>query len=233
MAVELLQTSTVEVITTDLTVEAELEIHADATFAVFFVGVEASNVASDQDLFGILHKYNTGNVSIMRDAPGVDQNDRKYRFQMGRKVVPSPGTHTYQVEFGYTGRKTVLITALSYKGVQLSDSGLEGVGVSTESNFDNPTSIGVTSTGAGDFVVDAMLYREIIPFQSTTTVTGTAPTASGGQDLSTISGVYTIHNEDWGIVTSSQQTVASGVVDMGWFNFDNTHAHLAGLVVAS
>jgi len=231
MTVELLQVSATEVITTDLTVQAELEIHADATFAVFFIGVEASKVASDRELVGILHKYNSGTVSIMRDAPGLDQNDRKYRFQMGRRVVPSPGTHTYQVEFGYTGVKTVLITALSYKGVQLSDSGLEGVAIATEANFDDPTNIYVAATGAGDLVVDGMLYREIIPFESTTT--GTAPTASGSQSLATTSGVFTIHNEDWGIVTSSKATTASGAEDMGWLNFDNRHAHLAGIVVAS
>ena len=229
MVVELLQISTAETIAYDLTAQATLAVHPDADYAVFFIGVSATNIASDRSLIGILHRYNGSTVSVMKEADLLDQNERKYRFQIGRVNSPSTGNNTYEVQFDYTGAKTVLFSAVSYKGVDLTGSGLEEV--ATETNAEAP-GISVTSTASGNLVVDALLYREVLPFDNFT-VSGTSPIASGTQLVATVSGVFTIDNDDWGLVVSELLTTASGVVDMGWTGTTNPHVHFAGAVVAS
>jgi len=186
-------------------------------------------VVDEQSLFGIFHRYGGDKVVVMRDASILDLNDRRYRFQMGRLNSPSTGSNTYQVQFGYTGAKTVLFTAVSYKGVDLSSSGMEAV--ESETNAE-PPGLAVVSTASGNLVVDSLLYREDIPFGASG-AGPTSPIASGGQLVATVSGVFTVDNYDWGLVISEKPTTASGAVNMGWVGTLHTHMHLAGSVVSS
>lgn len=228
MAVEFLQNSSTEVITTDFDVQATLNVHPDADYVVFFVGVSAANVATDRSLFGLFHKYDGIKVPIMQEANLMPQNQRKYRFQLGRQGSPSTGDNTYEVKFDYTGTKTVLFVASSYKGVDLSVTGMGDV--ATETNADEPTALFVNSTASGNLVVDGMLYREIVPGLHPP---GGAPIESGTQNVATLSGIFTVDNDDWGIVVSDQSTTVSGDVFVQWSGFTNAHVHLAGVVVTS
>jgi hypothetical protein len=233
MVITFLQSSTAEVTTTDLTAQVTLDIHPSADYAIFFVGVSAPHDATERGITGILHKYNTDAptvsgvqiVSIMKESNQLmEQNNRKFRLQMGRRTYPATGTHTYEVTFNYTGAKTVLVVALSYSGVDPTGPGLQPV--EGETNQDSPAglTLGYVTTVGGK-AVDGILYRETMP--------GGVPVASGGQAMATASGIFTVEEQDWGIVYSEKDIVVTGTQEMGWSGFTNQHIHAAGVVVVS
>lgn len=229
MAITLLQTSTVEVNTASLVASATLAVHPDADYVVFFVGVSTADDATERGITGILHRYGGDTVSVMKEASTLDANNRRFHFQMGRLQNPPTGDNTYEVRFGYTGSKNLLIVALSYQGIHPSPPAMYGEVSETVS--DAPlASVYTTATGtfSGDRVVDGVLYREIMP--------GGAPTASGGDPLrsvATASGIFTVENEDWGIICTEKLTLGSGIYELGYSGFANPHIHIAGVLVAS
>jgi hypothetical protein len=230
MAIAILQTSTAEVTTNDLTAQVSLSVHPSANYAVFFVGVSAPIDATERGITGILHRYNGHIVSVMKETNLLmEQNNRKFRMQMARKSIPASGTNTYEVTFNYTGPKTLLVVALSYSGVDISGPHFGLHPVEGETNQENPAGVGFQQaffTTVSGLFVDGVLYREHMP--------GGAPMASGGQTVPTVSGIFTVEEQDWGIVCSQSGIAVTGTqTEMGWFGFTNRHIQMAGVVVVS
>lgn len=226
MAIQFLQTSTAEITTTGLTAQVTLGVHPSANYAVFFVGVSAPYDSTERGITGILHRYNGQIVSIKKETNLLmEQNNRKYRLQMGTRSTPATGSNTYEVTFNYTGLKTLLVVALSYSGVDISGPHLGMSPVEGETNLDNPSSLELLSTASGNRIVDAVLYRESMP--------GGVPVASGGQAMPTQSGIFTVEEQDWGIVFSERDIAVTGTYGMGWSGFTNRHIHVGGVVVVS